>query len=102
MKISFKSFFLLSLFCLFIACSSNENITEEDIIPEDSDALLAPSKLFDLTTWNLSVPEKNGNGTAITINVLGLNSDYQNENYFSLKRITEWFLSVQMQVLKLL
>lgn len=42
----------------------------------------APSENFDLSTWNLSIPENNGNGTATTITVSELNNKYQNNKYF--------------------
>lgn len=42
----------------------------------------APSENFDLTTWNLSIPENKGNGTALTVTVSELNSEYTNANYF--------------------
>lgn len=42
----------------------------------------APSENFDLSTWNLSIPDNNGNGTATTISVSQINSGYQNSNYF--------------------
>ncbi|MFD2530221.1 polysaccharide lyase family 7 protein [Polaribacter marinaquae] len=42
----------------------------------------APSENFDLSTWNLSIPENNGNGIATTITVSELNNKYQNNKYF--------------------
>lgn len=42
----------------------------------------APSKNFNLTTWNLSIPEDNGYGIAKTISVTKLNSNYQHNTYF--------------------
>ncbi|MDP5081986.1 MAG: polysaccharide lyase family 7 protein, partial [Winogradskyella sp.] len=42
----------------------------------------APSGNFDLSTWNLSIPEDQGNGTATTISVSEINNDYENSNYF--------------------
>ncbi len=42
----------------------------------------APSENFDLSTWNLSVPENNGNGIATTITVSELNNKYKNNKYF--------------------
>ncbi|MGJ8745409.1 polysaccharide lyase family 7 protein [Polaribacter sp.] len=41
-----------------------------------------PSENFDLSTWNLSIPVNNGNGTATTITVLELNNTYENDAYF--------------------
>ena len=42
----------------------------------------APSENFDLSTWNLSIPENQGNGTATTITVSQINSGYENNKYF--------------------
>jgi poly(beta-D-mannuronate) lyase len=42
----------------------------------------APSENFDLSTWNLSIPEDQGNGTATTITVSQINNSYENSNYF--------------------
>ena len=42
----------------------------------------APSENFDLSTWNLSIPVDQGNGTATTITVSQINSGYENNNYF--------------------
>ena len=42
----------------------------------------APSENFDLSTWNLSIPINKGNGTATTITVSQINSNYENNNYF--------------------
>ncbi len=42
----------------------------------------APSENFDLSTWNLSIPDNNGNGTATTITVAQLNNNYENDKYF--------------------
>jgi len=41
-----------------------------------------PSENFDLSTWNLSIPEDQGNGTATTITVSQINNNYENSNYF--------------------
>ncbi|WP_405565052.1 polysaccharide lyase family 7 protein [Polaribacter sp. Asnod6-C07] len=46
------------------------------------DANKAPSENFDLSTWNLSIPEDKGNGIATTITVSEINSAYVNSNYF--------------------
>ncbi|OBQ57467.1 polysaccharide lyase family 7 protein [Tamlana sp. s12] len=43
---------------------------------------LAPSENFDLSTWNLSVPVNNGNGTALNISVATLNNGYKDGVYF--------------------
>ena len=42
----------------------------------------APSENFDLSTWNLSIPEDKGNGTATTIAVSQINNKYENSKYF--------------------
>ncbi|MEP3838717.1 MAG: polysaccharide lyase family 7 protein [Algibacter sp.] len=42
----------------------------------------APSENFDLSTWNLSIPVNKGNGTATTITVGQINSNYTNSTYF--------------------
>lgn len=42
----------------------------------------APSENFDLSTWNISIPDNNGNGTATTISVSKINEGYQNSKYF--------------------
>lgn len=46
------------------------------------DANATPSDNFDLTTWNLSIPEDKGSGTATTITVSEINSNYENSKYF--------------------
>ncbi len=46
------------------------------------DASKAPSENFDLSTWNLSIPEDKGNGTATTITVSQINNNYENSKYF--------------------
>ncbi|MEM5565943.1 polysaccharide lyase family 7 protein [Psychroserpens sp. AS72] len=53
---------------------------EENI--EGLDPNSAPSENFDLSTWNLSIPIDQGNGTATTITVSQLNNAYENSNYF--------------------
>ena len=42
----------------------------------------SPSENFDLSTWNLSIPEDKGNGTATTITVSQINNSYENNKYF--------------------
>ncbi|MGB6268172.1 MAG: polysaccharide lyase family 7 protein [Olleya sp.] len=42
----------------------------------------APSENFDLSTWKLSIPVDEGNGTATDISVSDINNGYQNNNYF--------------------
>ncbi|MGB5418990.1 polysaccharide lyase family 7 protein [Algibacter sp.] len=46
------------------------------------DSNKAPSENFDLSTWNLSIPVDNGNGTATTITVSQINNKYTNSAYF--------------------
>jgi poly(beta-D-mannuronate) lyase len=48
----------------------------------DLDQNKAPSENFDLSTWNISIPDNNGNGTATTISVSKINEGYQNSKYF--------------------
>ena len=42
----------------------------------------APSENFDLSTWNISIPDNSGNGTSTTISVSEINEGYQNSKYF--------------------
>lgn len=42
----------------------------------------APSENFDLSTWKLSIPEDEGDGTATDISVSEINSAYENSSYF--------------------
>ncbi len=48
----------------------------------DLDPNKTPSENFDLSTWKLSIPENDGNGTATDISVSQINSGYENNNYF--------------------
>jgi poly(beta-D-mannuronate) lyase len=82
---------ILCLNCLFIlaySCDNKESkevkeVVEEEIIESGQlDPDVAPSKNFDLTTWNLSIPDNNGGGRATTITAIRLNSNYENSNYF--------------------
>ncbi len=41
-----------------------------------------PSENFDLSTWKLSIPENDGDGTATDISVSQINNGYENSNYF--------------------
>lgn len=41
-----------------------------------------PSENFDLSTWNLSIPDNQGNGTATTVTVSQINNGYENNSYF--------------------
>ncbi|WP_194766744.1 polysaccharide lyase family 7 protein [Tamlana sp. I1] len=94
-----KKSFILVVFVLFFglfSCSSNEDIhednqdekpvvpdEEEDEVPDvddEPDDAIFPD--FDLSTWNLSIPEDKGDGTALTITVAELNNNYQNSKYF--------------------
>jgi len=81
MKNSFK-FISLGFLLFSLAFCSSDNSPEEIEEPINTDTKLAPARNFDLTTWNISIPVDNGRGTALTIPVLTLNQDYQNENYF--------------------
>lgn len=42
----------------------------------------SPSENFDLSNWNISIPEDQGNGTATTISVSQINNNYENSTYF--------------------
>ena len=42
----------------------------------------APSEKFDLSTWNLSIPDNNGSGYALTVSVAALNNGFENSEYF--------------------
>lgn len=42
----------------------------------------SPAENFDLSTWNLSIPDNQGNGTATTITVAEINNNYENSDYF--------------------
>jgi poly(beta-D-mannuronate) lyase len=46
------------------------------------DPNLAPSENFDLSTWKLSIPLDEGDGTATDISVSELNSGYENSSFF--------------------
>ena len=46
------------------------------------DATRAPSENFDLSTWKLSIPVDEGDGTATDISVSRLNSGYENSSFF--------------------
>ncbi|GGD14417.1 polysaccharide lyase family 7 protein [Hyunsoonleella pacifica] len=64
--------------------SRNLTITQTGKEPNTGglDASKTPSENFDLSTWNLSIPEDKGNGTATTITVNQINNNYENSNYF--------------------
>ena len=56
---------------------------EADNVPiGDLNPNKAPSENFNLSTWNLSIPVNQGNGTAKTIMVSQLNDKYENSTYF--------------------
>jgi Alginate lyase/Viral BACON domain len=64
--------------------SRNITITQEGA-EENSEALdpnKAPSENFDLSTWKLSIPEDEGDGTATDISVSQINNGYENSSYF--------------------
>ena len=64
----------------------SRNITITQAAREENSGELdpnkAPSENFDLSTWNLSIPVDQGNGTATTITVSEINSAYENSSYF--------------------
>lgn len=49
---------------------------------ESGDQNAPPSTNFDLSTWKLSIPEDDGDGTATDISVSELNDGYENPAYF--------------------
>ena len=57
-------------------------IQEAAEISGELDPDKAPSGNFDLSTWNLSIPVDEGDGTATTITVSEINNAYENSNYF--------------------
>ena len=59
------------------------------------DATRAPSENFDLSTWKLSIPVDEGDGTATDISVSRLNSGYENSSFFILLQMEEWCLNAQ-------
>ena len=73
-----------------IVTISNDDISRDITITQaareessgELDPNKAPSENFDLSTWNLSIPDNQGNGTATTISVSEINSAYENNNYF--------------------
>ena len=79
---------LYLLLILIYSCGTKENNESEQLVEEEVlesgqlDPDVAPSKNFDLITWNLSVPDNNGNGRATTVTAIQLNSNYENSNYF--------------------
>ncbi|MCL4123670.1 UNVERIFIED_CONTAM: hypothetical protein GTU68_045683 [Idotea baltica] len=50
--------------------------------PKGLDPKVAPSVNFNLSTWNLSIPDNNGSGTSVNISVSDLNKGYKNDKYF--------------------
>lgn len=84
-----KEIFTLPIFMLFICCSSadsNELEQEKEEENNNPSGVLDPTKIpsenFDLSTWNLSIPENKGNGTAKTISVAELNFNFEDSKYF--------------------
>lgn len=57
-------------------------ITQAGAENPDLDPNSAPSDNFDLSTWNLSIPDNFGNGYATTISVSQINNGYENSDYF--------------------
>ncbi|WP_240475175.1 polysaccharide lyase family 7 protein [Neotamlana sedimentorum] len=57
---------------------NKENEEEE----EETSGIKTPAENFDLSTWNLSIPEDEGDGTSVTITVAQLNNNYENSKYF--------------------
>lgn len=100
-----RKFYLFIVFILCFGlynCSSNEtldNEKQEEILEEEENnekeeeeeynnnsgelsPNAAPSENFNLTTWNLNIPENKGNGTSLNITVSDLNNKYENNKYF--------------------
>lgn len=90
-----KGISMLFIFMLLICCGSSDinevqQEQEQEQEPENVnnnplgvlDSSKVPSENFDLSTWNLSIPENNGNGTATTISVRDLNLSYEDRKYF--------------------
>ena len=93
-----KTIFRLSIFVFLINCSSADSSEDVKIVevevpqpepepepepnPNGLDPNKAPSGNFDLSTWNLSIPENKGDGTATTITVSQINNAYENSKYF--------------------
>ncbi|TBN02648.1 polysaccharide lyase family 7 protein [Hyunsoonleella flava] len=89
--------YLLFALIIFFSCSSGENMADDDMLDDDTeetekpddtqnpqglDSNKSPSENFDLSTWNLSIPEDEGDGTSLNITVAQLNNKYQNSKYF--------------------
>tara|TARA_R110002051_G_scaffold325678_2_gene430128 strand:- start:43703 stop:44680 length:978 start_codon:yes stop_codon:yes gene_type:complete len=92
MKLS-KGICMLPILVLLICCGSSDineveqvQEQEEEIVNNNPSGVLDPTKKpsenFDLSTWNLSIPENSGTGTATTISVTELNLNYENPKYF--------------------
>ncbi|WP_229719284.1 polysaccharide lyase family 7 protein [Winogradskyella schleiferi] len=66
--------------------SVSRDLTITQIAAENTSGTLdpnkAPSENFNLSTWNLSIPVNQGNGTATTISVSQINNGYENSSYF--------------------
>ena len=59
-----------------------EDEEPEEEIEEPEEEQSAPSQNFDLSTWNLSIPDNKGDGLATTITVSEINTGYENDSYF--------------------
>ena len=85
-----KGILIFPIFLISICCSSsdsNEPVQEEEEEENNQpsgvlDPTKIPSDNFDLSTWNLSVPENSGNSAATTISVAQLNFNYEDSKYF--------------------
>ncbi|MCB4798603.1 polysaccharide lyase family 7 protein [Neotamlana laminarinivorans] len=97
-----KTLILLGLIAstAIFGCSSSDSPTEEEEIIEEVEeneegteddnnensgglnAEVSPAENFDLSTWNLSIPEDEGDGTAVTVTVAQINNNYENSKYF--------------------
>lgn len=90
-------FSLLVVSTFLICCSSSEPTDDKEVEqeeigetenpdtttnPQALDPNKTPSENFDLSTWNLSIPENEGDGTSLNITVAELNNKYENNKYF--------------------
>ena len=67
----------------FLQISQEAGVEEPSPTPSNGlDPNQAPSENFDLSTWKLSIPINDGDGTATDISVSQLNNNYENNAYF--------------------
>lgn len=78
---------MLPLFIFFVSCNGSDSDSEKNVkepveVTPVEDEAKAPSENFNLSTWNLSIPDNDGSDVAKTIEVAQLNNKYQNTAYF--------------------